>query len=268
MQLKISDLPVPSATTLMLDLMSTRVPPSFSLRQLCRAAEVFEIGDGAVRSAISRLKREGRIAVSGRGMYQIGERGLPIMQQLLQWPDALNQRSEWQGHWVIAFANPQDRNNRTTWRRTLSALNLEGLVEAEKNIWVRPDNLKGGVARIRQSIARMEGSPSLLLVKAAELDLGRAESYARLWNSDELDELDIAWRKLLSDGLLRLRSQSPVEACRDSLLLGRESIRHILRDPRLPESIRNSRYIRELIDTARLFQKEAIQIWLDYLDIR
>lgn len=254
-----------SARTLILDLFDTGDPQDFSVAELVRAGAAFGIEAPGIRTALTRLKSEGRVRPIARGRYAIGANAEPLQQRILGWRTRLDGRREWNGGWLLAVAGPQERADRTVWRRTLRALELEGFAEAETNVWARPDNLAGGADGTRLRLADLEAAPSLFLCEARGLDPGRGARFRMLWKSDGLRA---AHRRLAGDldrSAEAVGAMDLAAAAAETLRIGREAIRRIMRDPLLPEALCPTDALTELVEAMTRYDRIGKRMWRAYL---
>lgn len=254
-----------SARTLILDLFDTGDPQDFSVAELVRAGAAFGIEAPGIRTALTRLKSEGRVRPTARGRYTIGANAEPLQQRILGWRTRLDGRREWNGDWLLAIAGPQERADRTIWRRTLRALELEGFAEAETNVWARPDNLAGGAAGVRTRLSCLEAAPSLFLFEARGLDDEREARFRTLWQSDLLR----ATHHRLAEGLDRsaeaVEDMELAAAAAETLRIGREAIRRIMRDPLLPDELCPTDALSELVGAMTRYDRIGKRMWRAYL---
>lgn len=254
-----------SARTLILDLVDTGEPPAFSVRELVRAGAAFGIEPTGIRTALTRLKADGSVHQVERGRYTIGARGATLQHRILGWRTVIDRRRAWRGEWLLAIAGPQERADRTVWRRTVRALELEGFAEAEVNIWTRPDNLAGGVDGMRQRLIALESAPSLLLVQANGLDPARAVRFPGLWQGDTLRDAHARLASALDHSATRIGTAALPAAAAETLLLGRQAIRAIMRDPLLPEDFCPTDGLSALIAAMTRYDRIGKRVWHDYL---
>lgn len=254
-----------SARTLILDLLDTGEPPDFSTRDLVHAGAAFGIEPTGIRTALTRLRQEGRVRVLDRGRYTIGARAEPLQQRILGWRRVEARRRAWDGGWLLAIAGPQDRVDRTRWRHSLRALALEGFVEAETNVWARPDNLSGGALAMRERLTALDAAPDLLVVAARDLDAARAARFAGLWPVADLVAGHGRRLAALEASSRRLPGLPLAEAAAECLLVGREALRAITRDPLLPEALCPPGPLSALIAGMSVYDREGKAIWRAYL---
>ncbi|MGB3792931.1 MAG: hypothetical protein WA978_09375 [Sphingopyxis granuli] len=254
-----------SARMLILDLLDTGEPPAFSVGELVRAGAAFGIEAPGIRTALTRLKAEDRVRAIARGRYTIGSGGAPLQQRILGWRTRLDLRRAWGGGWLLAIAGPLERADRTAWRRTLRALGLEGFAEAETNVWARPDNLEGGAEGARQRLATLDAAASLCVVEAAGLDAGRAERFPTLWPADARRAAYLELAGALDRSGARIDAMPLHAAAAETLLLGRQAIRAIMRDPLLPDAFGPADGLSRLIEAMNRYDRVGKAIWQAYL---
>ncbi|MFD0390982.1 hypothetical protein ACFQ4K_29245 [Tistrella bauzanensis] len=75
----------PNANELVLDLLATHDAHSLPLRPLLRAGGLFGFSDQTIRVALSRLKRDGRVVTTARGIYALPPGGSLLMREVEGW---------------------------------------------------------------------------------------------------------------------------------------------------------------------------------------
>ncbi len=106
-----NNMPLLDARTLILDLFAAfDGGPShariLSTRDLLRAGDLMDLSPTAVRTAITRLKQDGRIRAVDRGRYSQGEGDDPWRRRIDGWREVLSRRRAWDGGWLMAAARP------------------------------------------------------------------------------------------------------------------------------------------------------------------
>lgn len=250
---------------MILDLLDTGSPPDFSTRDLVLAGAAFGLEATGIRTALTRLRQEGRVRALDRGRYTIGARAEPLQHRIMGWRAVQQRQRPWLGGWLLAIAGPQERASRTAWRHTTQALALEGFIEAETNIWARPDNLDGGAPAMRQRLLALDSAPSLLVISATALDDARQARFQALWPVADMvaRQADLCAR--LTASTARLPDLPLVEAAAETLLVGREAIRAIIRDPLLPPALCPPGALSALITAMDAYDRRGKAIWQRYL---
>lgn len=253
------------ARTLILDLLAIGDEASYTTAQLVRAGALYGIGAGGIRSAITRLNADGRIAQIERGRYALGGEAEPLQRRLRDWRDVLDQRLPWQGGWLMAVASPAERADRNLWRRTLKALDFNGFAELDPGVWVRPDNLGGGADGARDRLAQFRHAQGLLVVSAEGFDAGRQARLPGLWDADAIAAPLLDAAANLDRHRAALGSQPLATAAATALLLGRTAVRAIVHDPLLPERICPSGPLERLIEKMDEYDRIGRALWRDWL---
>lgn len=254
-----------SARSVILDLLATGAGAAFSAADLLRAGAAFGLASVAMRTAMTRLKSEGRLVQKARGLYAVGPAAAALQRRVLGWRSVQARRRGWGGQWLLALAGPDERADRTAWRRTLRALALEGFVEAETNVWVRPANLAGGAGAMRARLGELGYAPSLLIVTADEVDMVRADRFAGLWDGAAIAARHVAVAAALESSEARLADAGLATAAAETLALGSLAVRRIVRDPLLPESFGTADALAGLVAAMDRYDRFGKAIWKRYL---
>ncbi len=255
------------ARTLLLDLVVTNRPPAYTVQQLLKAGEAFGIGSTAMRTALSRLTRDGQIEHLERGLYGIGPAARPLQRQLRAWHKHAAKPTDWQKDWLVAVVGTTVRTNRTVWRRTQRVLRLWGFAEAETNVWVRPGNIPDAIENRRQDMKDAGGSSCLMIIRATELDPIREAAFRALWDVPRMQAKYIEMNRLLEHSAAHLKSIPVLEAAAEALLLGRACIRTLNFDPALPEELCPSANRRKMTRSMIAYNQKGTEIWLKLLGI-
>lgn len=254
-----------SARSVILDLLATDAGAAFSAADLLRAGAAFGLGAVGMRTAMTRLKAEGRLVQKARGLYGVGPAAEALQRRVLGWRSVQARRRGWSGQWLLALAGPDERADRTVWRRTLKALALEGFAEAETNVWVRPANLAGGAEAMRARLGELGHARSLLIVTADEVDARRADRFAGLWDGPAIAAGHADMAAALGGSEARLADADPAAAAAETLALGRRAVRRIVRDPLLPETFGTADALAGLVAAMDRYDRFGKAVWRRYL---
>lgn len=253
------------ARTLILDLLGTSEHARYETAKLVRAGAAFGISAVGVRTAITRLKADGRIRQEARGVYRAGFATEPLRRRLRDWRNANALRLPWGGAWLFAIVGSTERADRRVWRRTVRALEANGFKEAEPGVWVRPDNLQGSVELARQRLADFGYTETLLIVSATGLDPWREERFRQLWDVADLQAALVLAAEELRRHRPRIAAQPSREAAVETLLNGRAAIRAIVRDPLLPAEMCSADALNDLIALMSDYDRAGRAAWRRYL---
>ncbi|MDB5823546.1 MAG: PaaX family transcriptional regulator [Herminiimonas sp.] len=249
---------------LVLDLLIAHERP-LSARALCRSGEVMGIASVAIRVALTRLLAQKKILQPRRGYYAINRAAGGVLNDVGAWRNTERRTVRWDGAWVVVHDAAVPRSEKTAWRHHSLALALRGFAELKPGLHVRPDNLSGGVARVREQLAGLGLSPAAIVFRMSEVDDASLAHATRLWRAESLTREYERLTQVLDVWRLGLRQESREAVLKESLLLGRRVIALLIRDPLLPPEIMPRHSRRALVQSVRRFQDEARRLWREFL---
>ncbi|WP_205655576.1 hypothetical protein [Alcanivorax sp. 24] len=256
-----------TASDLVLDLLSTHDARELSIAALCRAGEACGLQPQNVRVAVNRLQRQGKVISPARGIYALDATGNTLIGDVRNWLRKEQQAVAWDGGWVGVIDAAVPRREKVAWRRHERALTLRGFRALENSgLWLRPDNLVGGVSAVREDLKRLGLAPAARVFGVNSLS-GRDETRIRAqWDTRAMIQAyqDVGRRLQASEA--NLDTLPLDQAARDSLLLGRTAIRLIIHDPLLPEALMGGDERHHLIDQVRAYQVRAKALWARFLE--
>lgn len=257
--------PPPDASALILDLLVALAPRWLSTQAFVRAGELVSLSSIAVRTALTRLKHDGRVISPERGLYRLGDTPDPWRRRVDGWRSILVQLQPWDGSWLMAAIRPTS-GTRTEWRHTHRALDIEGFKQMPEGFWLRPDNLVGGLDACR---ARLEqfGLARGLTARISALDSVSSSTAASLWDVEAMDRQRIDLIDAIRTSHDRLEHLALGAAAREGLLIGRAGVRAIVRDPLLPASWKGGESLAPLVESMLAYESAAKEIWQRYLKI-
>jgi phenylacetic acid degradation operon negative regulatory protein len=253
------------ARQLIFDLFARRAGREFDLPVLVHAGRPFGISEAAFRTALTRLKREGRVENLQRGRYRLVKLPAALLQRVLEWREVPKRRKPWSGAWVVAISTPSARVDRTIWRRSLRAFALEGLRNIDSDIFTRPDNLKGGASGVRTRLGELGVPGSVLIGSLHDLDEDVTRRWIGSWNTKSIEAEHIETTRQLTQSRRKLAQRSDEAAAAETLLLGRKAVRAILEDPLLPNELCSGAALQQLIDVMSDYDSFGRSIWDAYL---
>jgi phenylacetic acid degradation operon negative regulatory protein len=129
--------PLTARSVLLSALLGTH-PPRLPVRILVKVGELFEVPEGTVRVALSRMVADGDV-VQDDGAYRLTGRLLERHER--QDDSRAPHMRPWRGEWEMALVTASGRPaaERAALRRALAELRL---AELREGVWVRPDNLE------------------------------------------------------------------------------------------------------------------------------
>ncbi|RLL69579.1 PaaX family transcriptional regulator C-terminal domain-containing protein [Streptomyces sp. Z26] len=203
-----------TARSIVLSTLLGHHPPRLPVRALVRVGELFDVAEGTVRVALSRMVAAGDLEQRD-GAYGLTAR---LLARQTRQDDSRSPRLRgWDGRWEIALVTAERRSpaERAALRQTMTGLRLAELREGS---WLRPANLE----RPHPPLVRAQCS---LFTGTPEED--PAELVAALWDLDGWASHARALTAAL-DGAADLAERFTIAAA---------VVRHLLADPVLPERL-------------------------------
>lgn len=254
----------PSASDLILDILSGYGPQGLDVQSLCRAGMVMGISETNIRVKLNRLTKERKICSPQRGYYAIDFDGYVLHADVGTWWTREQTMVAWDGSWV-AVHNLGLGPGTAKQRKGLRALELRGFASFRKGLLLRPNNLSGGVIALRDRLQALGLGTDALVAELTELGARDEASARSLWIDDDYPALYEEQLGRIQASSSHLAEISLEEAARESLFIGRNVIRFIMHDPLLPEELLSGDKRRLLIKQTREYQIRARQLWADFI---
>lgn len=257
---------MPNAKSLIVDLLSTLRGRSMPVAALVASGEVFGISRENVRVALTRLVERGLVERADPGRYRLSQRAEPVQSQVASWM-RLEERVNaiWSGDWIGVYTGALGRTDRAGLRRRERALRLLGMAELADELWVRPDNLVGGVALARDRLRDLGLDPTAPVFRMAELAAAEEARARRLWNGADLANGYRAHRKALSASRRHLHTLPLRQALVESFTIGGRALRQIILDPLLPEPLVDATARRALVEELKAYDQLGRERWREFL---
>ena len=256
----------PNARSFVLDLLSTLRRGAMPVRALVEAATLFGIAEGSVRVALTRLLGDALIERDERGLYRLGQAAAPVQGRVAAWRDLEARLQPWSNGWVgVLDAGVAKRSSRAAQRRSDRALDLTGFRSFARGLALRPDNLAGGVAQLREELSALGLAPGAVVCALHELDSVSDARARRLWDADGLVAQYRRHRQRIDTSTRRLRTRSAEVAMVESFRVGGAALRVLARDPLLPEPIVASAERRALLDAMIEYDAMGRASWSEFM---
>ena len=176
---------IPTAPELIQDmLVSTGTP--LSVRNICRAGALIGVRESAIRVGLNRLLEQGKITCSARGVYAMNNSDSALSRMIDDWQHKTVRTVEWDGTWLAVQDASVLRSDKTAWRHHNLALSLCGFRQLQSGLYVRPNNLTGGVDEIRIRLNALGLSPESMVFRLDNLDSARQNQALSLWEAKSL----------------------------------------------------------------------------------
>lgn len=153
------------------------------------------------------------------------------------------------------------RSDRVALRRRDRALALMGFKSLDSGLCVRPDNLKGHAAGVRERLHRLGLGQSVPVFTATDLDADLDARARSLWKGHAMTQGYIQSRQKLEEWLTRWQDLALEVAARESYLLGSEVIRQLVFDPLLPDPLVDGQARRAFAQSVLTFDQTGHDIW-------
>ncbi len=232
-----------------------------SARDAIAACALFGIRENSVRVALVRLAAAGMIEAETRGTYRIGRKAAELAENVRTWRSAESRVRKWSGKWVGVHTGALGRSDRTALRQRGRALALLGFRELDRGLFVRPDNLVGGVAEVRVRLYKLGLDGEAAVFSMDGVDEERDARARSLWKGKSLTRSYVQWRQRLQKWLAAAEDLDLESAARESFLLGNEAIRHVVFDPLLPDPLTDVDARRAFVATLVEFDRAGHLIW-------
>ena len=254
----------PNAPELMLDLLMAHGEP-LPAQALCRAGALMGIPEGTVRVGLTRLAADRKIRRTERGSYALERAGPALSRTVDDWQQREAQRMPWRCDWLGVHDAGVPRADKTAWRRHTLALALRGFAPLLSGLQTRPDNLRGGLAAEREALYALGLAPQAVVFRLADLDASTSARARQLWNVDCMAAECSRMRAALHASQAQWPHQPLDVTVRDSLLLGRAVIAHLLRDPLLPDELMPAAPRQQLHAAMQGYQQQARARWRQWM---
>ena len=274
----------PTARSLILDLLSTLRKGSMSVRALVEAGNLLGIEENNIRVSLARLYASGRVERDERGRYRLGQAVAAMSLRLRSWRDLDQRTTAWEGDWIAVHRAKLGRGPAR--RRCEKAFDLLGFRELEPGLAIRPNNLRGGIASVREQLIALALGP----VSDANASSGRAagksavgrgllgrvfvtsefdptsELEARsLWDADALAQEAHNESRALRESTERLHALSDHSSMTETFLVGGRVLRFLTRHPLLPEAILAPEPLATLLEQMREYDRLGRNAWAAFL---
>ena len=228
---------MPSARSLILNLLLATEGRGQTARQIIASCALFGIRENSARVALVRLVADSLIEPTRRGAYRLGPRAAALAGDVANWRTAEERVRDWSGGWITVHVGALGRSDRVALRARNRALAMLGLRELDRGLYVRPDNLFGGVTEVRERLHKLGLDNSAAVFVATQFDPKREARARGLWDGNTLNQTYRKTRLELEQWLAGASWLEPDVAAREAYLLGNEAIRQLVFDPLLPEPL-------------------------------
>ena len=240
---------------------------ALGVRELISACALFELPENNVRVALARAVAAGQLATPRRGAYALSAQSRPLADEVGRWRSLEDQIVEWRGDWLAVHVGATGRSDRPALRARERAFGILGLAEFERGLHLRPDNLAGGVASLRERLAHLvpQGTELGTVFVLGGLAAADAQRAAALWDAAALNAHYRDGTARLSAWLEGARALPLERAARESFELGHAAIRSLVFDPLLPAPLVDAAARSRFIKTVARFDDAGKAVWQRFL---
>jgi len=253
-----------AAKSLIVDLLSSLRGKAMPVRALVAAGELFELSPESMRVALVRLCSRGTVERNERGQYRIAPAAQAVQEHVSAWTQIEERVVPWRGGWIGVHTAGLART-RARVRRRSRALAFLGFAALEPHLFVRPDNLRGGVDGVRDELRALGLEPAALVFVCAQLDADADGRARALWDGQALCSGYRATCQALARSAARLERLSMPAAMVESFVLGGQAIRQLALDPLLPEPIVPAGARAALVDAMRDYDRLGRSCWRSFM---
>jgi len=188
-----------------------------------------------------------------------------LAEHVTSWRDVERRTRAWSGGWVGVLTADRSRADRAVTKRRERALALLGLSELRAGLFLRPDNLRGGLDGVRARLVALGLDEDALVLGIDALP--ESERAATRWDVPALETAYRGWIRKLDAGAGRLPNLPADRAARESFRLGGQAIRAIVFDPLLPAPLVDVELRKAFVDAMRRFDRLGRAAWRDFLGL-
>lgn len=251
--------------SLILDLLSSLKGGSMPVRALIATGEIFGLPENSVRVALARLVASGLVEHDERAHYRLGPRALGVQAHVASWRSIEDRIIDWNGEWLAVYTGALKRSTRKVVEHRERCLRLAGLRSLRPGLEIRPDNVRGGVERLRAQLGGLGFDADAPVFTAAAFDASTDAHARALWNVRAIREGYRRTIARLERSERRLAELPEAIAMRDSFTVGGAAIRQVVLDPLLPDAIVPAHERARLIETLRRYDDLGKAVWSQFL---
>ncbi|MEH6551636.1 MAG: hypothetical protein V7711_11640 [Pseudomonadales bacterium] len=259
------DLPSYTPRRLILDLLDAEPELMAASKSLISAGEVFGFSGNQMRVALSRLHADGLLDKPFRGSYCLSHSGLAMGREIERWRVLDESLVPWRGDWCAVLTQNLAEEGSTQLRAQTRALQLRGLQRWRPGLWVRPNNLSGGIDKLINDLTALglDAIRGHFLIHAA--DDSAALELRQLWDIPLLNTQYSQRLLALESAASNTSNQSLSETLVQYMELGSDTIRLLLKDPLLPDELVHAEQRRSLVKSMRAYDEQGRKQWLQFI---
>lgn len=251
----------PTSKKLILGLLLASEGRALTVREAINACALFDITENNVRVTLARLVTDELLQPAERGAYVFGPAAQMTASQVAIWQSVEDYLEKWHGGYVVVHIGTLGRSDRKALKQRERALEMLGLRELDRGLYLRPDNFSGGVEFVRERLQVLGLEPEAAVFTAAEFDEARRQRIPQLWDTRALNTYYQQERERLEDWMADREALDIDTAARESYLLGGAAIRSLVFDPWLPAPWVDIQIRHRFVETVKRFDETGKSIW-------
>jgi phenylacetic acid degradation operon negative regulatory protein len=251
----------PTPRLLLLRLLTVADEETLTAAEAVRAGALFDMTENSVRVTMARLTQAGLVEAVDAAIYRLGAKGQKLGADVAAWSTVDQRVTEWDSTWIAVTTGGLPRSDRKVLRARARALSLLGFRELDTGLYLRPNNLSGGVDTVRARLLDLGLGEEAAVFKASVFDSVRQEKALSLWSDMQLEASYKEISQRLNDWLATKDKLPREAALRDVYLLGDAGIRSVIFDPLLPAPLVNETERQQFFATVRRFNNEGRRLW-------
>jgi len=255
----------PTAKSLILELLSTARGHTMPVSAMVETGALFGLSGNSLRVALARLCSHGRVERDQRGRYRLSAGAMEVQRHVAAWSQLEQRLVTWRGGWIGVHTSDLQPVRRSLLRQRDRALGFFGFRVLTPGLWMRPDNLKGGVNELRPRLYALGLEVGAPIFAMGDLDPEMENRARRLWDGGALCRSYTKLRDALLRSAEHLREIPPERALVESFLVGGRALRQLAFDPLLPEPIVPAGPRQALVDELRHYDRIGRTHWRSFM---
>ena len=250
---------------LILELLDADAAMMANSKRLIAAGGVFGFSPNQMRVALSRLVTDALLDNPQRGRYQLSGDSIAMRNEIQRWQYLEAQLRPWQGDWCALVTGNLAADSSTRFRAQSRALKLRGLRRWRPGIWLRPNNLAGGLDQLCKDVSALGLDTIAGSYLMSETDPNCETSVRSLWHTKAINR-DYQHRVLrVQAALQRLEKPNTTATLAETLELGGDMIRALLMDPLLPDTLLGDTHRAQLIAELKCYDVAGRRLWRQFI---
>ncbi len=228
------------------------------------AGSVFGMTENSIRVTLARLTQAELAEAIGTANYKLGPKAQKLGADVALWNTADKRTVKSDGSWIAVATGGLPRSDRKILRARARALSLLGFRELDKGLYIRPNNLLGGIDVVRRRLLDIGLEEEAAVFKADDFDDVRQKKALQLWSDMQLEMHYENMSQQLNNWLKHMNSLPSNVALREIFILGDAGIRSVIFDPLLPPTLVNEEARQKYFNTVRRINEEGRQLWFAF----